>query len=290
MTATPAQAPGAADVLAQARSENFPVASWLFPSRLRPHLMSIYGFARLTDDIGDEASGDRGALLVWLVGELDAVFDGKTPSHPLMTRFARTVRAFDLPREPFDRLIEANRQDQSVHRYDTFEKLAAYCALSANPVGELVLRIAGACTPERLKLSDATCTGLQLVEFWQDLGEDAAKDRVYVPLEDMYRFGYTVEDLLAGTRDDRFLGLMRFEAGRTRGMLDRGRALAASLPGRIGFAVRLFTAGGRAALADLERRGFATFSASAHASRPRRWLAAISELARPAALNGQARR
>jgi len=289
MTATPAQAPGAAVVLAQARSENFSVASWLFPSRLRPHLMSIYGFARLTDDIGDEADGDRGALLEWLAGEVDALFGGETPDHPLMARLGRTVRAFHLPRGPFDRLIEANRQDQRVHRYQTFEELAAYCSLSANPVGELVLRIAGACTPERLELSDATCTGLQLVEFWQDLGEDAAKDRVYVPLQDMARFGYTAEELLAGTRDDRFLRLMRFEAARTRALLERGRALAGTLPSRIGLAVSLFTAGGRAALGDLERRGFATFTTSAHASRPRRWWASVRELIRPPAVGVRTR-
>jgi len=282
MTATPAHAPGAAEVLAQARLENFPVASWLFPSRLRPHLMNVYGFARLTDDLGDEAAGDRGQLLEWLAGEVDAAFDGGTPAHPLMRRIAGTVRTFELPRGPFDRLIEANRQDQRVRRYETFEQLAAYCTLSANPVGELVLRIVGACTPERVQLSDATCTGLQLVEFWQDIGEDAAKDRIYIPLEDLERFGYGSDDLRAGTNDDRFVRLMTFEASRTRDLLQRGRSLSATLPGRIGFAVRLFTAGGLAALADLERRGFATFSASAHASRPRRLLAALREVSRPA--------
>lgn len=282
MNAPPAEVPGAAEVLAQARAENFPVASWLFPARLRPHLMDVYGFARLTDDIGDEAAGDRGALLAWLASELDAVYAGGGPTHSLMRRLAATIRAFDLPRNPFDRLIEANRQDQRVHRYATFQELGAYCSLSANPVGELVLRIAGACTPERLALSDATCTGLQLVEFWQDLGEDGAKGRVYVPLEDMERFGYGAEDLLAGRRDDSFVRLMSFEAARTRDLLERGRALAATLPSRIGFAVRLFTAGGMAALADLERRRFDTLSRSAHAARSRRWLMAVRELARRA--------
>jgi squalene synthase HpnC len=281
MNAPPAEAPGAAEVLAQARAENFPVASWLFPPRLRPHLLNVYGFARLTDDIGDEAPGDRTALLDWLASELDTVYAGRAASHELMRRLAATIGAFDLPRAPFARLIEANRQDQKVHRYSTFQGLSEYCSLSANPVGELVLRIAGACTPDRLALSDATCTGLQLVEFWQDLGEDAAKGRVYVPLEDLDRFGYGVEELLAGKRDDRFLRLMAFEAARTRGLLERGRTLAGTLRGRIGFAVRLFTAGGLAALADLERRGFDTFSRSAHASRPRRLAMAVRELARP---------
>ena len=242
--------------------------------------MNVYGYARLTDDIGDEATGDRGGLLDWLAAELDAVYSGGTPTHPLMRRAGASIRAFELPRGPFDRLIEANRQDQTVHRYATFEELAAYCSLSANPVGELVLRVAGACTPERLALSDATCTGLQLVEFWQDLGEDAAKGRVYIPLEDMERFGYGLDGLRAGRRDDRFVRLMAFEAARTRDLLARGRALAGTLRGRTGFAVRLFTAGGLAALADLERRRFDTFSASGHAARPRRWVTAARELVR----------
>ena len=156
---------------------------------MRPHLMSVYGFARLADNLGDEVRGDRPALLDWLAGSWTP--STRTVSRPiaLMRRLAWTVERFDLPREPFDRLIAANRQDQTVHRYASFDDLLAYCDLSANPVGELVLALAGAGTPDRVVLSDATCTGLQLVEFWQDLGEDAARGRVYVPLEDLARFG-----------------------------------------------------------------------------------------------------
>jgi len=289
MSATVPSAPRAAEVLARARRENFPVASMLFPKRVRPHLMAIYGFARLADDIGDEAEGDRTELLDWLSSELDAVYGPGTPAHELMRALAPTVAAFGLPREPFDRLIEANRRDQVAHRYETFDALREYCGLSADPVGELVLRVLEAWTPERAALSDATCTGLQLVEFWQDLGEDAARDRVYVPLEDMDRFGYRVEELLAGTRNGAFLALMRFEAARTRALLERGRPLARTLPGRVGLAVRLFTAGGLAALDDLERRGFDTLSASAHASRARRAWAAGRELLRPATAREAAR-
>ncbi|HXF58129.1 MAG TPA: squalene synthase HpnC [Actinomycetota bacterium] len=276
----PAEAPAAAAVLERARGENFPVTSLLFPAALRPHLMAVYGFARLVDDLGDEASGDRLALLDWLSGELDLVFGGGTPSHPLLRRLARSVRALDLPRGPFDRLVAANRWDQVVNRYASFEELAEYCSMSATPVGELVLRICGAATPDRLALSDAVCTGLQLVEFWQDLGEDAARGRVYLPLEDLERFGYSVEDLLAGRTGQPFLRLMRFEVQRTRALLERGRPLARSLPGRVGLAVRLFTAGGLAALADLERRGFDTLRRNASPSRPRRWWYALKELAR----------
>src|SRR5438552_6929661 len=216
MSASPEEALDEAAVLARARAENFPVASSLFPSELRPHLMSVYGFARLADDIGDEAEGDRDSLLDWLDRELDAIDAGGSSTHPLLQRLANTIRRFHLPRDPFERLIEANRRDQRVHRYETWKDLLEYCALSANPVGELVLRIAGACTPQRLALSDQTCTGLQLLEFWQDIGEDAGRGRVYVPLQDMARFDYGVEDLLAGLADERFRRVMAFEAARTR--------------------------------------------------------------------------
>jgi len=241
--------------------------------------MNVYGFARMVDDIGDEADGDRPALLDWLSSQLDAVYGGE-PGHPLMERLASTVQSFELPRDPFDRLIEANRQDQTTNRYQTYEDLAEYCSLSANPVGELVLRVTGAFTPERLRLSDSTCTGLQLVEFWQDLGEDGAKGRVYIPLEDMERFDYTVDDLLAAEQGEPFVDLMQFQAERTRRLLVDGRPLARSIPGRTGLAVRLFTAGGLAALSDLERRGFDTFGVSARASRLRRAATALRELIR----------
>jgi squalene synthase HpnC len=277
VTAPPADAPTSGQVLGRASGENFPVASVLFPRAVRPHLMALYGFARLADDVGDEAPGDRDILLDWLSAELEEAFDG-SPQHPLMQRVAVTIRRFDLPAGPFERLIEANRVDQRVTRYDTFQDLLGYCRLSANPVGELVLSILGAAIPDRLALSDATCTGLQLVEFWQDLGEDARRGRVYVPLEDLDRFGYPVEDLLAGVRDERFLGLMRFQATRSRRLLERGRRLGATIPGRAGLAVRLFTAGGLAALSDLERRGFDTFGRSGRASGLRRATWALAEL------------
>jgi squalene synthase HpnC len=280
MRAIPTEVPGASDVLGQLENENFPVASWLFPSHVRPHLRIVYGFARLVDDLGDEAPGDRLALLDWLAGELDTVFDGRTPAHPLLQRLSWTVRAFSLPRKPFDRLIEANRRDQILSRYETYADVRRYCALSANPVGELVLRVCGMFTPERLALSDDVCTGLQLIEFWQDLGEDAAMGRVYVPLEDLQSFGYPVEDLLAGVADHRFRALMAFEAERTRTLLRRGRVLGRSIGGRLGLAVRLFSAGGLAALGDLERRGFDTFLENGRASRGRRAWTAGRELIR----------
>lgn len=285
MTVGPGTVPEAARIMAMAEHENFPVAAALFPREVRGHLLRIYGFARLVDELGDDAEGDREGLLDWLAAEVDALYGvpgGRPrPEHPLLRRLLVTVRAFDLPRGPFDRLIEANRRDQRVARYPTYRDLLEYCTLSANPVGELVLGVLRAATPERVALSDATCTGLQLVEFLQDLGEDLAMGRVYLPLEDLERFGYSVEDLAGGVRDDRFRALMRFEAQRTRALLERGRPLAATLPGRAGLAVRLFTAGGLAALTDLEARGFDTLEASASASRVRRMAAAAAELLRP---------
>lgn len=280
MSAIPSGIPTAAEVLDRARGENFPVASVLFPAGLRPHLLRVYGFARLADQLGDDAPGDRREMLEWLSAELDAIYGGGEPSHRLTRDLAATIRARGLPREPFDRLVEANRLDQTTGRYETFADLRGYCALSAEPVGELVLRIAGAATPTRRALSDDVCTGLQLVEFWQDLGEDAARGRCYVPLEDLRRFGYGEEDLRAGVVDRRFAALMAFEAARTRDLLLRGRPLARSVPGRVGLAIRLFVAGGLAALGDLGARGFDTFARSAHASRPRRLAAAAREVLR----------
>ncbi len=167
----PSGAPTAAAVMARASAENFPVASRLLPRRERAHLLAIYGFARLVDELGDAAPGDRLAALDWLSGELDRAFAGEA-EHPLMAALAPTLRECSLPREPFERLIEANRMDQRVSRYETWEQLRAYCALSADPVGELVLAVLGAGTPARIALSDAICTGLQLTEHCQDVAED----------------------------------------------------------------------------------------------------------------------
>ena len=200
-------------------------------------------------------------------------------SHPLLVRLATTVRAYDLPRDPFDRLVDANRRDQVVARYATFELLRDYCHASADPVGELVLRLVGRCTDKLLELSCATCTALQLVEFLQDLGEDAAMGRIYVPLDDLARFGYGEADLLAGVADERFRAVMLFQAERAQSLFEQGRPLSRLLRGRVGLAVSLFTAGGLAALADLRRREFDTLTSSAHVSKRRLAWAAARELA-----------
>jgi squalene synthase HpnC len=239
-------------VLAQASDENFPVASRLLPKAVRTHLLNIYGFARLADDIGDEADGDRLTMLDWLDAELVAASEGRA-THPLLAHLTPTLQQCHLPLEPFQRLIEANRRDQVVARYETFDALVGYCELSANPVGELVLRVAAAATPERVALSDRVCTGLQLVEHLQDVREDATRGRVYLPSEDLEQFECSPPDLTAPSASPRLRALVRWEAARVRPFLDAGAPLAASMHGRYRLAVAGFAAGGHAALDAIER-------------------------------------
>lgn len=235
-------------VMARASGENFPVAMWLLPPDVRRHLLAVYGFARLVDELGDAAEGDRLALLDWLDGEVSAIYAGRAPAHPIMRRLVATVRAADIPDEPFRRLIQANRQDQTVHAYETFEELVGYCELSANPVGRMVLHVFGASTPERVWLSDQICTGLQLVEHWQDIAEDYDSGRVYVPREDLERFDCRPEDFGLRVTTPEFRELMAFEVDRAEALLDRGAPLSRLLPGAYGLAIAAFTEGGRAAL------------------------------------------
>ena len=240
---------------ARAAGENFPVASLLAPRAARPHLRAIYGFARLVDTIGDEAAGDRGALLDELERELDG-----PPRTAVMRRLHGTIASCDLPREPFARLIEANRIDQRRTRYETWDDLREYCRQSADPVGRLVLGISGrAGEPELEAASDDVCTGLQLVNFLQDPPRDLALGRVYLPQEDLRRHAVTDADL-AGPRSERVAALLAFEAARARPLLERGLPLAAALGGRAGRSVALFTRGGLAALDALERARWDVFT------------------------------
>lgn len=258
VTAMPAPlaAPGRAEVMAQAGQENFPVASRLLGRRARAHLLAIYGFARLTDDIGDEALGDRSALLDWLEHELDRVCANQQPQHPVMRALAPTVRECALPPAPFRRLIEANRRDQQVSRYATFDELLDYCQLSAAPVGELVLHVFGAASADRIALSDRICAGLQVTEHLQDIAEDRARGRVYLPAEDLDRFGCDDADLQARQPSPGFAALTQFETRRARALLREGAPLVRRLPPRPALAVAAFIAGGRAALDAIERAGY----------------------------------
>jgi len=259
--------PGA--IMAKAGRENFPVASPLLPRGTRSHLLAIYGFARLVDDLGDEAPGDRLAGLDWLERELDLVYEG-TPGHPLMRLLVTTVNRFDVPDEPFRKLIEANRQDQRVRSYATYEDLLAYCELSANPVGHLVLYVFEAATADRMKLSDSVCSGLQLTEHWQDVREDLERGRIYLPQEDLARFGCSVDDLGASRPTEAFARLMAFEVERARKLLARGAPLVARLRGRPAVAVAAFVAGGRSALDAIARAGYDVLGRSPRPSKPAR--------------------
>jgi squalene synthase HpnC len=277
LTSLPAGVPSAEAVMRKSRLENFRVASPVLPRALRADLYALYGFARLVDDIGDEAEGDRIALLEWLDGELDALYAG-LPRHELMQRLLPTVRAHGIPPEPFRRLIEANRRDQEVTRYRTFDELVDYCRLSADPVGHLVLYVFDCATPERMALSDRVCTGLQIVEHLQDVAEDAARGRVYLPLEDMESYGCGIDDLAVRPTPEGVRRVVAFEALRARRLLDEGAPLARRLPWRAGLAVAGFVAGGRAAIAAIERRDHDVLAGPPRASQARRAAAFVSTL------------
>jgi squalene synthase HpnC len=276
-------APSAREVMARAEGENFPVASRMLPRRVREHMLAVYGFARLVDELGDSAPGDRPAALDWLEGELRLVYDG-TPEHALMLRLATTVRACALPREPFERLIEANRLDQRVKSYETWEQLRAYCALSADPVGEIVLHIFGQATPERVALSDSICTALQLAEHCQDVAEDFAAGRVYLPAQDMRSFGASAEELQvaapgSGQTSAPLRAVVAFEVQRARELLRAGAPLVGQLRGRERLAVGAFVAGGRAALDAIERAHCDVLAGPPKASGRRRLQALLRVLA-----------
>jgi squalene synthase HpnC len=260
---------------ARAAGENFPVASLLAPRWVRPHLRAVYGFARLVDNLGDEAEGDRGALLDKLERELDG-----PPRTEVMRRLHETIAARRLPREPFARLIEANRIDQAKSRYDTWDEVREYCTYSADPVGRLVLGIYGrAGEPQLVAMSDSICTGLQVVNFLQDPPRDLALGRVYLPQESLRRFGVTDADL-AGPLTERVANLLRFEGARARGFLEGSLPLARALGGRPGMSVALYARGGLAALDALERAGWDVFSSR---PAPTRWTfarLAVRELVR----------
>lgn len=250
-----AQVPTRAEVMPKAGTENFTVASLLLPPSQRRALLGIYGFARLVDDAGDEAPGNRVALLDWIEDDVTRMFAGE-PIHPLLRRLAPAAREYDFPKRPFLRLIAANRQDQEVSRYETYDQLAAYCDLSANPVGELVLHVFRAATPERIRRSDAVCTGLQLAEHWQDVGEDFQRGRIYLPLEDMARFGVDGDDLSGTQPGDALKELLAFEVERARRLLAHGVELVQSLSGLGKVAVAGYVGGGRAALDAIEQSGY----------------------------------
>ncbi|MGH3009087.1 MAG: squalene synthase HpnC [Gaiellaceae bacterium] len=261
-----------AEVAARAAGENFPVGSVLFPRPLRPHIRALYCYARLVDELGDAYDGDRLAALDELEREVDAAFAGEA-TWPVLQNVQPTIREFELPREPFLRLIEANRIDQRVSAYETWDELANYCVHSADPCGRLVLGVLRRLDEaELVAASDDVCTGLQLVNFLQDVPRDLELGRVYLPAEDRRRFG----DPALDRPSDELRELLRFEAARAAELLAAGEDLRARIGGRLGRAVALFSRGGLAALDALEAAGWDVFGGRPRPSRAR--------LAREAAL------
>src|SRR5947209_5613779 len=267
------EAASVAAVAARASGENFPVASLLFPRRLRPHLRRVYGYCRLVDILGDEAEGDRLALLDELEREVEACYGGE-PSWPMLRELAPTIVEFDLPREPFLRLIEANRMDQRIAEYETWADLKGYCVHSADPCGRLVLGLLRrADDPALVTASDDVCTGLQLVNFLQDVPRDLDLGRIYLPAEDRRRFG--VAELSRANEPLR--RLLAFESERAASLLEGGgRRLRAGLGRRIGRAVWLFARGGLAALEALEAADYDVFTRRPSPSRARLARAAVA--------------
>jgi squalene synthase HpnC len=266
--------------MARAENENFPVASRLLAPRVRAHLLAVYGFARLVDELGDSLAGDRLAALDWLEEDLDRAYRGEA-EHPLLRRLQPTLRECDLPREPFVRLIEANRVDQRVSRYDTWEQLRGYCELSANPVGELVLGVFAQSTPGHVALSNEICTALQLIEHCQDVAEDLDRGRVYLPAEDLARFGCTIADLSRPHAGGPLRDTLAFECSRARELLARGAPLIGELRGvRTRLALAAFVAGGRAALDAIERAEYDVLAGPPRAGAARRLLALACALLR----------
>jgi squalene synthase HpnC len=259
-----------AQAAAQAEAENFPVALRLLPARYRAHLAAVYGFARSTDDMGDEAPPEqRLALLDELAADVARLYrslgdepGGERPRLPVVRALAPAVVACRIPAQPFLDLIEANRQDQAVSRYQTFEDLVGYCKLSANPVGRLVLHVFGAATPRREALSDQVCTALQLAEHWQDVAEDLRAGRIYLPGEDLASFGCGEADLAAPAAGPKVVALMTFETRRAREMLDAGAPIVGTLSGAARVAVAGYVAGGRAALAAIAGARYDVLSAT----------------------------
>jgi len=253
------------EVAARAAGENFPVGSLLFPRGLRPHVRALYCYARLVDELGDAYDGDRLAALDELEHEVELTFEGE-PTWPVLRNVQPTVRAYDLPREPFLRLIEANRIDQRVSEYETWDDVKEYCVHSADPCGRLVLGVLRRLDdPELVAASDSVCTGLQLVNFLQDVPRDLDLGRIYLPAEDRRRFGDPALDRPSGELRD----LLRFEAERAAALLAAGQILRARIGGRLGRAVALFARGGLAALEALEEAGWDVFTQRPKPSRAR---------------------
>ena len=266
--AIPDHAPSEADAreycrrLARSHYENFSVASWFLPERLRQHFFNVYAYCRISDDLGDEVGDPAASLQLfdqWET-ELNACYDGdpaRCPRHPVFVALAETVRKFEIPKHEFMDLLTAFRQDQSIRRYQTFNDLLGYCRYSANPVGHLVLYLCGYRDSERQLLSDYTCTALQLANFWQDVSADFAKGRIYLPLEDLHRFGVSEEVIRDGENTSAFCEMIKFEVERAREWFTQGMPLVAKVDRTLATDIGLFGRGGQEILNAIERQHYA---------------------------------
>lgn len=257
--------------LAESHYENFHVATWFLPRRLRPHFQSIYAYCRISDDLGDEV-GDAQlslALLDFWNGELDACYRGIT-RHPVFVALAETIRVCNIPKSPFADLLVAFRQDQTVTRYRTMQDVFGYCRNSANPVGHLVLYACGHCEPELFALSDFTCTALQLANFWQDVREDYLRHRIYLPLEDMERFGVGEDQIRDRRFSPEFRRLMEYEVTYTRKLFDAGTPLLRHVDKEMAVDIALFSRGGQEILRAIESQGYDVLRSRPAISKPRK--------------------
>jgi squalene synthase HpnC len=261
--AIPAQAPSLAAAqeycrrLARSHYENFSVASWFLPPRLRQHFFNVYAYCRISDDLGDEVGDPAASLRLldqWEM-ELHACYAG-SPRHPVFVALAETVRGFDIPKQPFADLLTAFRQDQTVIRFPVFQDVLNYCRNSANPVGHLVLYLCGYRDTERQALADFTCTALQLANFWQDVSDDYGKGRIYLPLEDLTRFRVTEQDIADRRNTAAFCELMQFEVSRARDWFARGLPLIKRVDKQLAVDLELFSRGGQEILNAIERQDF----------------------------------
>jgi len=262
--AIPATAPSLSDAqaycgrLARTHYENFSVATWFLPRRLRQHFFNVYAYCRISDDLGDEV-GDAAASLELLdqwQAELDACYFG-APRHPVFVALQETIRQCDIPKHEFSDLLIAFRQDQTVTRFETFNDVLCYCRYSANPVGHLVLYVCGYRDAERRQLSDFTCTALQLANFWQDVSVDYAKGRIYLPLENFRRFGVSEEDIAQKRNTPAFCSMMKFEVERARDWFRQGLPLVSKVDRELAVDLELFSRGGMEILRAIEKQHYA---------------------------------
>lgn len=262
--AIPSVAPSLAEAreycrkLATRHYENFSVATWFLPKRLRQHFYNVYAYCRISDDLGDEVGNAAASLQLldaWQM-ELEACYVG-SPRHPVFVALTDTVRTFEIPQHEFANLLTAFRQDQTVTRYKTFTDLLGYCRNSANPVGHLVLYLCGYKDAERQLFCDCTCTALQLANFWQDVSVDFAKGRVYLPLEDLHRFAVSEEDIAQQRNTPAFLEMMKFEVERAREWFRQGLPLVQRVSRELAVDIELFSRGGQEILNAIEAQGFA---------------------------------